>query len=346
MSGAGLRVAIVGCGKIADAHAAEIAKLAPRARLVACCDRELLQAEQLASRFGIPAHDDDFAALLARERPDVVHVTAPPGAHLELARQAIDAGAHIYVEKPFTLSAADTRALLDHAEAAGRKVTVGYASFFDPPALRMRELIAAGALGEPVHVESFWGYDLESAFGRAQLADRGHWVHELPGKLAHNVIDHTLSKVCEFLPDERPRVLAHGSAEELRVLLAGEHVTAYATFSSRIHPAAHFTRVYGTAGTLHVDYVGRTVVREREPALPSAFGRLLPAFQQAAGYLGEGAANVVRFARSDFHYFAGLQTQLDRFYVAIEHDGPPPYPYRDIVRVSELLDEIFSQVAP
>jgi predicted dehydrogenase len=355
----GLRIAIVGCGKIADAHAEEIAKLAGRAQVVAACDRELLLAEQLATRYRIPRHYDDLGALLDRERPDVVHVTAPPRAHLPLARQALDAGCHVYVEKPFTLSAADSRALIALAERTGRKVTVGYASFFDPPALKMRELIGEGVLGEAVHVESFIGYDLESGFGQAMLADPGHWVHELPGRLFHNVIDHVLSKICEFLPDEEPRVLAHGYAlrrerfgdrrdqlqDELRVILAGERVSAYATFSSHIRPGGQFVRVYGTQNTLQVDYVARTVTLDGTVSLPSAVGRLVPAFQQAKSFAREGAANVWRFARNDFHYFAGLHTQLERFYDCIARDGPPPYPYRDIVRVSALLDEIFAQLA-
>ena len=170
-------------------------------------------------------------------------------------------------------------------------------------------------------------------------------MHKLPGKLFHNVIDHVVSKICEFLPDERPLVMAHAYTlrperfgderdelqDELRVILAGARVSAYATFSSHIRPIGQFVRVYGTRNTLAVDYVARTVTLERAATLPSAIGRLLPAFQQAGGLLREGAGNVWRFARNDFHYFAGLQTQLGRFYDCIVRDGPPPYPYRDIV---------------
>ena len=67
-----LKVAIVGCGKIADGHIEEIQHLQDRARLVATCDREGLMAEQAAARYGIPAHYDRFDALLDHERPDVV----------------------------------------------------------------------------------------------------------------------------------------------------------------------------------------------------------------------------------------------------------------------------------
>src|SRR5262245_48032130 len=79
-----LRVAVVGCGKIADGHVQEIQKLAGRAQLVAVCDKELLIAEQLARRYGVARHYDDLAQLLEREQPDVVHVTTPPQSHLRI----------------------------------------------------------------------------------------------------------------------------------------------------------------------------------------------------------------------------------------------------------------------
>jgi predicted dehydrogenase len=353
-----LKVAIVGSGKIADGHVEEIAKLSARARVVAVCDRELLLAEQLAARYKIPRHYDDFDKLLAREKPDVVHVTTPPHSHLELAMQAIDAGCHVYVEKPFALTAADARKLVAHAEAARKQVTVGYISYFDPPALAMRQLVAEGVLGDPVHVESFYGYTLGGAFGQALLGDGTHWVHRLPGKLFHNIMDHVLNKIFEFLPDEAPTIEAHaltlrperfGDArdamhDELRVILAGKRVTAYATFSAHARPAGQFVRVYGTRNTLHVDYVMRTVTVEQSATLPSAIGRLVPAFMQAGEYLKQGARNVARFAKSDFQFFAGLKTLLERFYDAIEQGTPPPYATRDIVRVSAALDEIWRQI--
>ena len=55
-----LKVAVIGCGKIADGHVEEIQKLPGRARVVAVCDREILLAEQIAVRYGIPGHYDRF----------------------------------------------------------------------------------------------------------------------------------------------------------------------------------------------------------------------------------------------------------------------------------------------
>jgi predicted dehydrogenase len=222
----------------------------------------------------------------------------------------------------------------------------------------MRELIAAGAIGAPVHVESFYGYDLGGAFGKALLGEPTHWVHRLPGKLLQNLIDHMLNKVVEFVPDDMPLVDARGSAlrslrfgderdslyDELRVLIQGERTSAYATFSSHIRPAAQFVRVCGTRNTLRVDYHSRTVTLEADALLPSAVGRLLLAFQHSLAYLREGGRNVLRFAASDFQFFAGMGRLISLFYASVRGEGPVPLSYRDILRVSGLMDRIFEQL--
>ena len=134
--------------------------------------------------------------------------------------------------------------------------------------------------------------------------------------------------------------------DELRVLLKGARTSGYATFSSHARPVGQFVRLYGTRNTLHVDYVMRTVTVDASATLPSAIGRLVPAFVQASRLLKEGSRNVVRFAKNDFHYFAGLGTLAGLFYDCIVTDGPVPIPYRDILRVARVMDEIFRQVWP
>jgi predicted dehydrogenase len=353
-----LKIALVGCGKIADGHVEEIQKMPERARVVAVCDLEKLMAEQVATRYSIAHFYDRFEEMLERETPDVVHITTPPQSHLPLARAAVESGCHVYVEKPLALNLADSQALVASAARAGKKLTVGYTYLFDPPAIAMRELVAQGVLGDPVHIESFYGYNLAGPFGAAIMADSAHWVHRLPGKLLQNNIDHILYRIIEFIPDSAPQVRAFAHrrhekfygdmrdelADELRILVQGERVTAYGTFSAHIRPAGNFVRVYGTKNTLHVDYTNRTLVFDCAPTLPSAIGRLLPAFQQSRQYMGQGGKNLARFLRSDFHFFAGLKELISRFYASIEQDTEPPVSDRDILRIARMMDDIFLQI--
>ena len=352
-----LSAAIVGCGQIADGHVEQLQKLGT-ARIAAVCDRELLMAEQLASRYAIPRFYADFEEMLARERPDVVHITTPPQSHRALALGALDQGCHVYVEKPFAMTTGDARVIIEHAERLGRKLTIGYTYAYDPPALDLMAAVAQGRIGDPVHVESFFGYNLKGSYGSAIFGDPRHWVHDLPGRLLQNNIDHMLNKIVTFMPDERPAIHAVGwvqreqrygdrrdeAHDELRVMLRGATVSAYATFSSHIRPAAHFLRVYGTKNTVHADFVSRVVTLEQERQLPSAIGRLALGFAGTVEHLRASTRNAVRFARSEFQFFAGLERLMALFYDSILNETPPPIAYRDILRVSEWIDEIISQI--
>ena len=70
---------------------------------------------------------------------------------------------------------------------------------------RHDKLVAEGVVGDPVHVESWFGYNLSGPFGAAMLADASHWVHALPGRLFHNNIDHMLNKVGAISRHRRTR---------------------------------------------------------------------------------------------------------------------------------------------
>src|SRR5438309_10776625 len=120
-----LKIAIVGCGKIAEQHMLAIRRLAD-CKIVSLCDRELLMAKQLGERFGISGCFSDLKEMLQSTSPDVVHITTPPQSHYPLARQCLESGAHVYLEKPFTITADQAESLVHLAEDRDLKITVGH----------------------------------------------------------------------------------------------------------------------------------------------------------------------------------------------------------------------------
>src|SRR5439155_18925293 len=141
-----LRIAIVGCGKIADQHVQAIRRI-PDCIIVGLCDREPLMAKQLGERFGINACFTDLQGLLETTKPDVVHITTPPGSHHSLARGCLESGSHVYLEKPFTITAGEAESLIQLAEDCGLKITVGHNYQFTLEMLEMRRLVKKGVLG-------------------------------------------------------------------------------------------------------------------------------------------------------------------------------------------------------
>src|SRR5258707_3775771 len=198
-----LKVAIVGCGKIADQHVAAIHRI-PDCAIVALCDRELLMARQLGERFGVTECFSDLQKMLQASSPNVVHITTPPQSHFSLARQCLEFGSHVYLEKPFTVTAVEAEFLIQLADRRDLKITAGHNLQFTSEMVKMRRLVQQGFLGgKPIHLESIFSYDLgDTSYVGAFLGDRRHWVRQLPGQLLHNLISHGLAKLVEFLDDE------------------------------------------------------------------------------------------------------------------------------------------------
>ena len=355
-----LRVAIVGCGKIADAHAAQIRRIAG-CEIVGVCDREPLMARQLYERFPIKAHFSDVSELLAGARPDVVHITTPPESHFDLARLCLDRGCHVYVEKPFTLHADETEALIALASSRGLKLTAGHDDQFSHVARRMRSLIQSGYLGgSPVHMESTYCYDLSDGYARALLGDGQHWVRRLPGKLLHNIISHGVARIAEHLHGDQPTVIAHGFVsprlqslgereiiDELRVIIDdGEGTTAYFTFSSQMRPTLHQFRIYGPRNGLVLDQDQETLIKVKGARFTSYGEKFIPPVMLAQQHLENLITNVRTFLRRDFHMKSGMKYLIESFYRSIAEGAADPIPSREILLTSRIMDAVFEQLEP
>jgi predicted dehydrogenase len=353
------KAGIIGCGKIADQHAEEIQRM-PGWELAGVCDRELLMAKQLAERFRVGKYFSDVDAFLTMTRPDVVHITTPPASHVPLALQCLDAGCHLYIEKPFGLNASEAERLLDAAREKGLKITVGHNAQFTHAALRMRTLIDRGFLGgAPVHMESYYCYNLDNpTYARALLGDKNHWVRKLPGKLLHNIINHGISKIAEFLAGDRVRVQASGFSspllrsigedeivDELRVLLQDEEGrTAFFTFSSQMRPVLHQLRLYGRKNSLIVDDDHQTVIEVWGKHRKSYLNQFLSPLDLARQYAENSMDNMKKFLRREFPMNYGMRALIAAFYRSISEDAPLPIPEREILLTSRIMDAIFHQV--
>jgi predicted dehydrogenase len=354
-----LRIAIVGCGKIADQHAEQIIHI-PGCEIVGVCDSEELMAQQLAERFKVPAHFSQVQDLLERAKPDVVHITTPPQTHRLLGNMCLEAGCNVYVEKPFTIDLSEAEHLIRLAELKSLKLTVGHNAQFSHAANRMRELVAGGYLGgPPVHLESYYCYDLSDAgYAKALLGDSYHWVRKLPGGLLQNTISHGISKVAEFLTGYAPEVVAHGFTsrllrgigesdiiDELRVIINDGSTTAYFTFSSQMRPSLHMLRMYGPKNGLIMDENQQTVIKVRGARHKSYLEQFLPPWGYAKQYVGNALGNIKKFAKADFQSEYGMRFLIRAFYRSIAEGGPVPIPYHEILRTSKIMDDIFMQLS-
>ena len=355
-----LKIAIVGCGKVADQHVEAIRRI-PDCEIVSLCDRELLMAKQLGERLGIPACFSDLGETLKAVSPDVVHITTPPQNHYALARQCLESGSHVYLEKPFTITAGEAESLIQLAEDCGLKITVGHNYQFTLEMLEMRRLVREGFLGgRPVHLESYWSYNLgDSRYASAFLASRAHWVRQLPGQLFHNIISHGIAKLAEFLDDELTEIIATAyQSDQLRELGAGEildelrvlirdkcGITAFFCFSTQIK-GLNQLRLYGPAGSMVADIITGSLIRSGNKPYKSYLTYFIPPLKSARENFRNARRNITNFIRRQLYQDFGMKELIERFYNSIRASGPLPIPYREILLTARIMDEIFAQIYP
>jgi predicted dehydrogenase len=145
------RIAIVGCGNISDIYIGNC--LAFGLDVVACTDMDMSRAEAKAQLFGLSARPledvlgDSSIAL-------IVNLT-PPGTHAEVSRAALQAGKHVYSEKPLATNRADGAQLLELAQRKGLRIGCAPDTFLGSGLQTCRRLLDEGLIGEPVAAVAF-----------------------------------------------------------------------------------------------------------------------------------------------------------------------------------------------
>ncbi len=141
-----ITVAVVGAGGWGKNLVRNFASLAD-CRLKTICDLSPELLEKHGAGYPGVQTTQEVGDVLADDEIDAVVVATPAPTHFDLARRVLDAGKHVYVEKPLTLSVGEAEALVEQADAAGRKLMVGHLLEYHPCVLRLKELIDSGELG-------------------------------------------------------------------------------------------------------------------------------------------------------------------------------------------------------
>ena len=160
-----IRWGVIGCGGIARRRTIPGMMLSQNSTLTAVMDTNPEAAQQVKEEFGAKYAFTTVEELLALDEIDAVYIASPVFSHREQALAAADAGKHILLEKPMGLSVAEAEEIAAYCRAKGVKLGVGLMMRFSAYHQKMRELIAAGTLGDIVSM-------------RAQLTC---WYPDIPG---------------------------------------------------------------------------------------------------------------------------------------------------------------------
>jgi predicted dehydrogenase len=142
-----IHVAIVGCGRISDLHQRGYLGR-DDARIVAVCDTDRNRARKKAKEWGVDKVYTDYRQVLEDKEVDLVELLTPHHLHCPMSVQACQAGKHVSVQKPMALSVAEADEMIAAAGKAGVVLRVYETFVYYAPAMRARQMIEAGEIGE------------------------------------------------------------------------------------------------------------------------------------------------------------------------------------------------------
>lgn len=162
---------------------------------IVCCDVQEARINKIQSRYPAIVTTTDYKTLLNDAELDGVVIATPVSAHYPLAKEFVSAGKHVFVEKPFTASAAEAEELIDLAQQNHVQIMVGHTFEYSPPVLKIKELIEKGELGNIYYISS----------SRVNLG-----LHQKDVSVIWDLAPHDFSCLFYWLDEQPVRVSAMG----------------------------------------------------------------------------------------------------------------------------------------
>jgi predicted dehydrogenase/nucleoside-diphosphate-sugar epimerase len=329
-----LRIALLGAGRHAQHHARAILRCAG-VKLVAVADPSDFS---LAAMRGIVPGIKSYGTpeeLLVAERPDVVHIITPPASHAPLARAALKAGSHIYVEKPFTERVEDAQQILDEARAKNLLVCAGHQLLYESPTRMLTQYLPS--IGRVIHVESYFSFrTIRHAPGGRQVLRADHQLLDI---LPHPV--YLLLRVLEQAGEGRIELvsLEVSQAGTVHALVRRGGVTGTLVVTLEGRPVESYLRVVGQNGSVFADYVRSTTQRSIGPG-SSGIDKLLAPYRLAWQLLtGTTTAMANRFLKSQRSY-PGLTELFSAFYDSVRNGTTPPLSPESLIETVRICERV------
>lgn len=343
-----LKAGVVGCGFIAqNAHIPSLLKCR-NVRLVAICDRNEDLARSVAGKFKIGKYYTDFKQMLDVEKLDVVNVCTSIDTHASLAIQAMEAGCHVFTEKPLALNTKDADEMIQVSKKNNVKLGTNHHLLFIPPVRKMKSIIEKGTIGDLVRVEIKQSCPPQDF---PIIADPNHWWHKLPGGVFGDTLPHPIYLAREFLGDIEPVAvypkkmgnLDHMRFDEVQIILEGEKGVG-TIISSCNWPSLWMIDIFGTKKNIHanlhnsvvITYGGKT---DMGKGIPTLYAR--ENLQRSFRILADTFAGGVHFIQGKHR---GIPTGIRKFVESIQHGTEPPVTAEDGREVLRVWEKITSKM--
>lgn len=356
-AGAPLRAAVIGAGAISLEHLPFLRE-SERADLVGICDLSPVSAKIAARRFDAEAGYTRVADMLASTSPDIVHVLTPPHTHASLVDMCLDAGAHVFCEKPMLPTGAEAATLLAKADSLGLHLMENHNYRFNDEILAVRDLIDSGQLGVIGEVDVRMALQIRGEGSRFADENARNPIHDMPAGVIHDFATH-FAYLMNTLSGHPTwgSVSAHWNNhgggdlftfDDLDALMigdaSGDPVHGRLRFSCRTSPDLFTVTVRGSEGQAttdlfhpHLEVLGP---RPGGPQLTPIVNHLVNGTKLAGAGLRNFGQKLLQ--HGPYH---GLVRLLDETYAALQAHQPPPVTPSEVQGAADLIDALLAPEA-
>ena len=319
-------IAVAGAGITGRWHAAYARRCG--ARVCAIVDPDESAGRRLAARIAGAAWCTDVADLLQRSKPAVLHVCSPLKTHAGIARLALEAGAHVLIEKPLAESAATTEALLELASRQGLLLVPVHQFVFQDG--MSKALAVLPGLGRMLHLE-------------ARICSAGGTGFPAAGldQIAADILPHPLSLVERLMPGLSGsadwKVLRPDSGE-WRAVAGGGGMSIDLLVSLHGRPTECSFQVTAEQGSIHLDLFHGFARIDRGSV--SRAGKITQPFRTASAHLAQASLNLARRLVHREPAYPGLLRLIRLFYEAVRTGSGAPLQPAEILAVAQVRDSL------
>ena len=336
MAATATRIALIGSGFIADVHL-QVLALMEGVKVTALCDTVRARADRLAKKHGIPQVFDSVEALCASGTADAVHVLVPPALHAGIAKQCLERGLHVLVEKPMALQIRDVDELERIARERSLVLGVNHNQATSPAVVRLCDHLAASRLGRLEHVAIVHNVPLR----QLQTGDVSHFMFQTEANILFEQGVHLFSIVHRLLGACRsmtavtgaPMLLQNGARffDDWQMQLVCERGTASVRMALGRSMPESTVHAIGSDGSVFADLSRNACLLRRktrwldflDTGRNLAAGGLHLMRRATVAVLGDALA-LFKLRAPEDPFLRGMQTSVREFHRAVQQRKTPP----------------------
>ncbi|MHA1343134.1 MAG: Gfo/Idh/MocA family protein [Promethearchaeota archaeon] len=344
-----MNIGIIGCGAIAESHTRIIKGLMKNINLF-LCDIDKSKAEKLANRYKIQNIYTNVDELISKEKLHTAHILTPLSDHFEIAKKALRAGCHIYIEKPITESIIELKDLLDLAKNKEKVICAGYSALSMPAILKAKREIDSGKFGRVIAIHC--DFMCSEQGNLIPYRDPNHWAYSLRGGILQNMADHPASLVIDVIDGvneynlffSRRNFLPNDCPDIMHVAMQNEDQIGSFTLYFGKGNSHRYIQYFLERGTIIVDMTRQLVSYIRNQGPQNFIKKTMTGIKIGWNFAGGSVFNVYRVIKGSLERNPGIVNLIKNFYNTINGKEELIVKHATVISVVSILEEIWKEI--